>query len=169
MAGLLTYSPLGTFPICSVISGMSFFQQVEWSLQQRDCSGLSPDSLFIRVSEQTPEHHFGRKGNTNGLIGKKMHYIFYLCILYKIQKILILNRLLKPLEYPRKRRKILPCERRPDLRIQEKRADRRCLIPHPSVYPLPLYAPQRLPVRTGYPRPYLSPIGVYSTSSSTFL
>ena len=73
MAGLLTYSPLGTFPICSVISGMSFFQQVEWSLQQRDCSGLSPDSLFIRVSEQTPEHHFGRKGNTNAVytVGKE--------------------------------------------------------------------------------------------------
>jgi hypothetical protein len=34
---------------------MSLFQQVEWSLQQRDCSGFAPDSLLIRKSEQASE------------------------------------------------------------------------------------------------------------------
>ena len=48
-AGLLTRSRCIAFPSFLKDSGTSMIHRT-WNSQQRDCSGLSPDSLFIRFS-----------------------------------------------------------------------------------------------------------------------
>jgi len=48
MAGLLTYSRFRGLPIGFLNrQWQKFFENAFWSLQQRDCSGFSPDSLLI--------------------------------------------------------------------------------------------------------------------------
>jgi len=51
MAGLLTRSGFRGLPVPAYKSlsnsGKSISETLQWSLQQRDCSGFSPDSLLI--------------------------------------------------------------------------------------------------------------------------
>ena len=64
-AGLLTYSGLLCLPTPQTIEAVAqevVKQTHYWSLQQRDCPGLSPDSLFIRALalESHAEQNWGK-------------------------------------------------------------------------------------------------------------
>jgi hypothetical protein len=52
LAGLLTYSIVERPSHSFKNSGLSMFADTRLSLQQRVCSGFSPDSLFHHISEE---------------------------------------------------------------------------------------------------------------------
>ena len=62
MAGLLTDSLFETFPTVFVPSVYGHFpKSLDGASQQRDCPGISPDSLLIRSLEQVNGTNLGTK------------------------------------------------------------------------------------------------------------
>jgi len=63
LAGLLTYSGFERLPVSWQKQWPGFVQTDTLSLQQRDCPGFSPDSLFICFPRPGWQNQYGGKGN----------------------------------------------------------------------------------------------------------